>query len=213
MRRISIILADDHRMFAEGLKRSLEPAYEVLCIADNGGELVEAVRLHQPTLVIADISMSGLNGIEAARQIREQAPQTKIILLTMHADPVYAVAALDEGVHGFVLKNTSFDELCRAMRDALAGNVYVAPSISRMVFQLQRRNATEQKSSGAPLNAQQRQIVRLLAEGGSIKTVAAALGISPKGVEYHKYKIMRQLGIKTSAELIRHAARIGIINS
>jgi DNA-binding NarL/FixJ family response regulator len=213
MRRIRIILADDHQMFAEGLKRSLEPEHEVLGIVSSGEALVEAVRLNKPALVIADISMEGLNGIEAARRIRGCSPQTRVILLTMHADPVYAITALDEGVSGFVLKNASFDELRRAIGDAMSGHVYVAPSIARSVFQLQRRKSASETPCLTSLTAQQREIIRLLAEGLSIKQVAASMAISPKGVEYHKYKIMRQLQINTTAELVRYAARAGIITS
>lgn len=213
MARKRVILADDHRMFAEGVKRALDADYDVVTIAENGQQCFEAVVEHKPHIVIADISMPGLNGIECARRIRERSPQTKVILLTMHEDPVYAAAALDEGVSGFVLKNAPFAELHRAVRDALDDNVYVAPSISRMVFQLQRRRDETPAQNSEPLTRTQRDILRLLAEGKTTKQIAAAMAMSGKGVEYHKYKMMRQLGVKTTAELVRYAARVGIITT
>lgn len=213
MARTRIVLADDHRMFAEGIKRSLEPEFEVPFVADNGKQLVAAVLEHRPAVVVTDISMPDLNGIEAARQIREHRPEVHVILLTMHEDPVYAATALDEGVNGYVLKTAPISELCRAIRDAMSGHVYIAASIASAVFQLRRRNAAQALQGTVRITPRQREILRLLAEGRTIKEIAATLSVSSKAVEYHKYRLMDQLKVKTNAELILYAARIGIVTS
>lgn len=213
MAQTRIILADDHRMFAEGLKRSLEPEHAVIAIVDSGEQLVDAVIRLKPEIAIADISMGGLNGIEAARQIRERRPAVRIILLTMHEDPVYATTALEAGVSGFVLKNAPLSELLRAIRDASTGNTYLAPSIARMVFQLRRQKGQSPQPGTPEFTPQQREILRLLAEGNTIKQAAADLAVSSKTIEYHKYRLMRQLGVKTTAELVRYAARMGIVSA
>ena len=174
---------------------------------EDGEALVAAVRKHRPDVIVADISMPGLNGIEAARQILEDDEDAAIVLLTMHADEVYATSALEAGVLGYVLKHAGPEELLRAIGDALRGRVYVAPAIAADVFRARRRGLAERKPD---LTARQREILRLLAQGLLAKQIAAELGLSRKTVEYHKYRMMDLLGMETTAELIQYAVKHGI---
>ena len=207
MTRPRVILADDHRIFSEGLTKLLQGDYEVVAAVEDGQTLVAAVREHRPDVVIADISMPGLNGIEAARQILEDNEDAAIVLLTMHADETYAIAALEAGVLGYVLKHAGPEELLRALSNALRGRVYVAPAIAADVFRARRRGLAESKPG---LTARQREILRLLAQGLLAKQIAAELGLSRKTVEYHKYRMMDLLGMQTTAELIQYAFKHGI---
>jgi DNA-binding NarL/FixJ family response regulator len=209
MKRRRIILADDHRIFSAGLKRLLEPEFEVVRIVEDGRSLVSSVKELRPDLAVVDISMPGLNGIEAARQILDASSlATKVVLLTMHEDVSYATTALDDGVHGYVLKNSDPSELLMAIREALRGRTFVAPAIADAVFRSQRRRSR----TGEPkLTSRQREILVLLAKGLAAKEVAAKLDLSTKTVEYHKYHMMQQQGIRTSAELIQYAIKHGIV--
>ena len=139
MRRPRVMVADDHRIFAEGLKRLLEPEYEVVSIVKDGKSLIAAAKELQPDVIVADISMPGVSGIEAARQILEDNPDARVVLLTMHADIAYATTALSDGVLGYVLKHSEPKELLTAIREALRDRVYVAPTIAGDVFRARRR--------------------------------------------------------------------------
>lgn len=207
MTRPRVILADDHRMFAEGLTKLLQGDYEVVAVVEDGHALVAAVREHRPDVVVADISMPGLNGIEAARQILEDDEDTAVVLLTMHADVSYATAALGAGVLGYVLKHSEPEELSRAIDGALQGRVHVASAIAADVFRARRRGSAGRKPE---LTARQREILRLLTQGLLAKQIAAELGLSRKTIEYHKYRMMDLLGMETTAELIQYAVKHGI---
>ena len=207
MTRPRIILADDHRMFAEGLTKLRQADHEVVAVVEDGHALVAAVREHRPDVVVADISMPGLNGIEAARQILEDDQDTAIVLLTMHADVSYATAALDAGVLGYVLKQSEPEELSRAIGEALRGRVHVAPVIAADVFRARRRGLAVKRPD---LTTRQREILRLLAQGLLAKQIGSELSLSRKTVEYHKYRMMDLLGVQTTAELIQYAVKHGI---
>ena len=202
MKRPRIILADDHKIFAEGLKRLLEPDYEVVAIVEDGEELVATAAQLPADLILADISMPGLNGIEAARQIIESNRDAKIILLTMHDEVTYVTTALDAGIHGYVLKQAQPRELLAAIKEVLKGSVYVSPSLASKVLSSRRMGDSNQPPTSR-LQPQQREILRLLTEGKTAKEIAAHLHLTPKTIEYHKYQIMLKLNVKSSAQLIQ----------
>ena len=204
MKRPRAILADDHRMFAEGIRRLLEPNCQIIQIVEDGLALVESAKRHQPDLVLADISMPKLNGIEAARQIIELNMNIHVILLTMHDDVTYATTAVEEGIHGYVLKNSDPSELIAAIDAVLGGQRYVAPTLSSSVFDALR---TGDPTDLVKLTSRQRQILRLLAEGKTAKEIGASLDLAQKTAEYHKYRIMELLGFNSTAELVKYAIK------
>ena len=209
MRKPRIILADDHRIFAEGLKRLLEPDYEIVAMLEDGKELVATVKEIPVDLIIIDISMPGLNGIEASREIIEFNNKAKIILLTMHDDVTYVKTAMDAGVRGYVLKHASPAALITAIKEVLKGFIYVSPSLASKVLNSRYLNDSDH-SATIQLQPQQREILSLLAEGKTSKEIAAHLHRTAKTIEYHKYQIMKKLKVQTSAQLISYAVKHGI---
>ncbi len=209
MKRPRIILADDHRMFAEGLKRLLEPDYEIVAMVEDGKDLVATVAETPADLILVDISMPGLNGIEAARQIIESNRDAKIILLSMHDEVTYVTTALDEGVRGYVLKQAEPRELLAAIKEVLKGSVYLSPSLASQML-IARRTGDSNQPPTIRLQPRQRDILRLLAEGKTAKEIAAHLHLTRKTIEYHKSRIMLQLNVNTSAQLIQYAVKHGI---
>lgn len=201
-RRVRLVLADDHGLVAEGLRMLLEPEYEVVAIVPDGAALIDAVREYRPDIVIADISMPRVNGIDAIRALRREAVGVRTICLTMHADPTYLAEALDAGARGFVLKHSAPDEIRDALRVVVSGGTYVTPLLD---------SATRpRKLRPIPLTARQRQVLRLVAQGYTVKRVAQAIGVSPKTVEFHKYRVMERLGATSTAELVRYAVQHGV---
>lgn len=206
MSRPRIIAADDHRIVAEGLRSLLEPEFELVSVVGDGRELIEEHdRLH-PDLIVADVGMPHLNGIQAMRKLREAGSKARFVFLTMHPDPEYAAEALEAGASGYVLKHSAPEELVTAVREALAGRTYITPRIAGEVLKAMRGGA-----QSAHLTSRQAEVLQLLAEGRSAKEVAAALDLSPRTVESHKYAIMEALGVKTSAELVREAVKRGLV--
>jgi DNA-binding NarL/FixJ family response regulator len=201
--------ADDHQIVAEGLRSILETKFDIIGIVSDGRALVEATRQLRPEVIVADISMPLLNGIEATRQVKRVVPKTRVIVLTMHADATYATRAIEAGAGGYVLKYSATAELVSAIREALQGRVYVSPRIANALLQvwMDRR----QPQNDPPLTPRQREVLQLLAEGYSAKEIAAILGISSRTAEFHKYRMMEMLKVNTGAELIRYAIRHGII--
>lgn len=208
MRRPTIVAADDHRIVAEGLRSLLEPEYDLVAVVEDGAALMEAHdRLH-PEVIVADVTMPRLNGIQAMRRLREQGSTAKFVFLTMHPDVDYAVEALDAGASGYVLKHSAPEELVAAVREALAGRTYITPRIAGGVLEAMRRG---EGSATAKLTSRQSEVLQLVAEGRSAKEIAAMLDLSPRTVESHKYSIMEVLGVKTSAELVREAVKRGLV--
>ncbi len=202
MRRPRVLLADDHEIFLDGLERLLLDDYEIVGKVGDGRALVEAALELRPEVIVVDVSMPHLNGVQAARQTKEKGLDAKIVVLTMYDDVEYATEALGVGVQGYVLKHSASAELLRAIREVLKGRTYVTPRIAGEVF---ATLAKGERQAGTRLSLRQREVLQLLVEGQSAKEIAGNLAISQRTVEHHKYGMMESLGLKTSAELIRYA--------
>jgi len=211
MKRATILLADDHAMVIDGLRRILEPEYQVVATVSDGRAVLPAVREYGPDLVIIDISMPLLNGLDCTRQLRESGCRSKILVLTMHPDATLAQEALSAGASGYLLKSAPGSELKRAIEDIRMGLRYLSSEVSRDVLELAGRMTSTRDDVWARLTPRQREVLQLFAEGKSHKQIAGILNISVKTAEYHKYAILDSLGLKTNAELVQYAIRHGII--
>ncbi|MGD8770928.1 MAG: response regulator transcription factor [Desulfobacterales bacterium] len=211
MKRTRILLADDHKIVLEGLRSLLEPEFELVGTAEDGRTLLRLSEKLQPDVIVVDISMPLLNGIEAVRQIKEISPDISIVFLTMHPDVTYAARAFDVGASGYVLKHSAPSELVTAIHSAMKGQIYITPAIAGELIQSYKDVNHFQKETTAELTPRQREVLQLLAEGHSGKEIADILCISPRTVEYHKYRMMEELGIKTSSELVGYAIKHGIV--
>lgn len=210
MKKPRVLLADDHKIVLEGLRGLLSAEFNLVGEAANGQQLLERARELTPDVIVADVSMPLLNGIDAVRKMREEGGTAKVVFLTMHPDVVYATRALDAGASGYVLKHSASDELVEAIRIALRGGTYLSPQVRNpAVTELMDETRRHAKDT-IELTGRQREVLQLLAEGKSAKEIGALLGISPRTVETHKYKMMDDLGVKTSAELVQYALKNGI---
>jgi len=210
MSRPRVLLADDHRIVSEGLKSLLADDFDLVGIVEDGGELVPLAKTLLPDVVIADISMPNLSGIDALVQLKRDLPSIKVVFLTMHQDTVYARRAVAAGADGYVVKHSAASELVLAVRAALRGQTFISPSITSLLL--------SEKRSGGPtlepeqsLTARQQEILGLVAQGCSAKEIAAKLNISPRTVEFHKYQIMQTFNLHNTAELIHFAIKHGIV--
>jgi DNA-binding NarL/FixJ family response regulator len=212
MKKLRVLLADDHQIVLEGLKNLLGGEFEIIGGVQDGRALVaQAATLH-PDVIVADISMPQLNGIEAARQIKQTDKNIKIVFLTMHPDATYAANAFEAGASGFVLKHSAPSELITAIHEAMKGRTYVTPLIAGDLIRTYQEGSSPGKDLFKKISPRQREILQLLAEGKSGKEIASILNISARTVEFHKYRMMEQLNIKTSAELVQYAVKHGIIS-
>ena len=208
MKKRRILLADDHKFITDSLQSILEPTYEIVGVVEDGQMLIkEAVRL-RPDVIIVDISMPKLNGLDAIGQIKKKGIDVKVIVLTMHPDVIYASNALKAGALGYVLKHSAHSELLEAVKKVLLGEIFVTEKIADELENLPH----SRRDPARKLSPRQREVLQLLAEGKSAKEVAEALCISPRTVEFHKYRIMEELGMSTSAELVQYAIKQGLIN-
>jgi DNA-binding NarL/FixJ family response regulator len=212
MKRPRVLLADDHVIVAEGLRGLLEPEFELIGIVQDGRALLDAADKMQPDVIVADISMPLLNGIDAVRQIRKNGWNIKVVFLTMHPDVAYAVSAFEAGAMGYVLKHSAPSELITAIRSALNGTTYVTPLLAGELKQFYKGGEYKKLKEQPQLTQRQREVLQLLAEGRSTREIATVLQISPRTVEFHKYRIMEDLGIKTVADLIKYAINKGIVS-
>lgn len=208
--RTRVLVADDHRMVAEGLRSLLSDDFDLLGVVEDGRALVEAARKQRPDVVVVDITMPHLNGIDALGLLKKDNPQLKVVVLTMHQEPAYARRALEAGASGFVLKHSAPAELLAAIRAALDGKTYISPAVAGDLLHAMRHGTDEADLAGC-LTSRQREILQLLAEGRSAKEIAGVLGISPRTVEFHKYQMMESLHLQSSAELIHYAIKQGIV--
>jgi DNA-binding NarL/FixJ family response regulator len=212
MKKARILLADDHRILAGGLESLLASDFEVIGTVEDGRALLAAAEKLRPDVIVADISMPLLNGIEAVRQIKKAQGDIKIVFLTMHPDVTYAASAFEAGASGYVLKHSAPSELITAITSVLAGQQYVTPLIAGELMEFYRDGGHKQRNALDGLTPRQREVLQLLAEGRSPKEIATILDLSSRTVEFHKYKIMEELGVKTAAELIRLAIKHCIID-
>jgi len=212
MKRRKLLLADDHDIVIEGLRRVLaQPDLEIVGVVNDGRSLLRAAKELQPDIIISDITMPLLNGIEAARHIRKSNPDVKIIFLTMHPDVTFATEALTAGGNGYVLKSSAGEELLIAIQEVAKGRTYVTKSIAEAVKHGLSARSNTWRNPLDKLTSRQREVLQLLAEGLQVKEIAARLDVSPRTVEFHKYRVMDELGLRTAAELGRYAARQGIV--
>jgi len=208
-----IIIADDHMIVRQGLATLLakEPDMEVVAEAENGREVVQLVRELRPDVVIMDVNMPDLNGIEATRQILAAFPETKIIALSMHADRRFVVNMLKAGSSGYLLKDCAFEELAAAIRLVMANKTYLSPGVSNVVIQDYVQGMSAPRSSAfSTLTPREREVLQLMAEGKPTSQIAEQLHISVKTVETHRQQIMHKLGIHSIAELTKYAIREGL---
>jgi DNA-binding NarL/FixJ family response regulator len=208
--RLRVLLADDHRLVAEGLKSLLEPEFELVGIVEDGRALVEQAALLKPDVAVVDITMPRLNGLEALPLLKKADPNLKVVVITMHREAAYARRALAAGASGFVLKHSAPTELVEAIRAAVEGRVFVTPKIDG-VHPRPGRSGPAPAGSAASLTERQREILQFLARGKTAKEIAAVIGVSVRTVEFHKYKMMEAVGAANSAELIQFAIRNAIV--
>jgi DNA-binding NarL/FixJ family response regulator len=211
MKKPRILLADDHKIVLEGLRGILEPEFEIVGAVENGRALVAEAQRLKPDVVVADISMPGLNGMDAARQIKRVNAHIKIVFLTMHSDVNYAAGGFDAGASGFVLKHSAPQELITAIHEALQGRTYVTPLIAGELINSYKDCSLRPQGASGALSPRQREVLQLLVAGKSSKEIGVLLNISTRTAEFHKYRMMEQLKIKTSAELVQFAVKSGIV--
>jgi DNA-binding NarL/FixJ family response regulator len=204
-------MADDHRLVAEGLKSLLEDEFQLVEIVEDGAQMVEAAMRLSPDVILADITMPRLNGLEALEQLRSAKCTAKVIFLTMHKDATYAARALHAGAAGFVLKHSASAELVTAIRQALSGKTYVTPTLADNLKEWSDSRLRTEAESVPDLTPRQREVLQHFAEGRSAKEVAHSLHISTRTAENHKARIMKLLGLSTTAELVQYALRHQII--
>ncbi len=209
MKRARILLADDHSLTLEGIRTVLEPHHEIVGTAADGRALLEAALRLKPELIVLDITMPLLNGIDAAVQIKKSLPDTKLLFVTMHVNPAYLEAALDAGGTGYVLKSAARRELLEAVDSVLKGRIYITPSLSGE--DLERFRDPTQAAAALRLSAREREVLQLIAEGHAAKEIAHVLNISISTVAFHRENIKRKLGLRSTSELTKHAIERGLI--
>jgi DNA-binding NarL/FixJ family response regulator len=209
MKKSRVLLADDHRIVVAGLEALLADDYELVGRASDGRSLLELARRVATDFIVADISMPGLNGIDALQAMRRERLDVPVIFLTMHTEPAYARRALEAGAAGYVLKHAAPQELLQALRSAADGGIFVSAEIAAEVFG--SAGARPERDPASGLTPRQREILRLLVDGRSAKEIARLLDISHRTVEYHKYQAMEVLGVKSNAELVQLALRLQIL--
>ena len=207
-RRAKVMLADDHAIVVEGLATLLKEHFELVGTMSDGSELIGAAQRLRPDVIVADIAMPVMSGLEALRRLKAAKSAAKVIFLTMHADPQLATEAFRAGASGYVLKHSAGEELITAIRAVLQGRIYLTPLITKDVITTLTEPAPE---PGVKLTPRQRDVLRLIAEGRRMKEIAAILKLSTRTVETHKYEMMRSLGLESTAELVRYAIQTGLV--
>jgi len=213
MNKPRVLLADDHTLVLEGFQKLLEAHCDLVGTAEDGRTLIEeAVRL-QPDVVLLDISMPRLNGIDAAKKLKKHLPNAKLIFVTMHADAAYINEAFKAGASAYLLKRSAGKELVQAIQSVLNGNYYVTPLITKEVISSFLTPGQPRIPAADDLTARQREILQLVAEGFSAKEIAGQLKISHRTIEFHKAKIMELLNLHTTADLVKYAVAHGLVSS
>jgi DNA-binding NarL/FixJ family response regulator len=209
--RLRILLADDHRMVAEGVKSLLTNDFDLVGTVEDGRAMVAAAKRLRPDVIVADISMPHLNGIDALARLKNENPDVKVVFLTMHRNAAYARRVLEAGGLGFVVKHSAPSELIMAIQAASKGETFISPALAQDVLQELRHGPRETNDATGSMTPRQREILQLLAEGRSAKEIAETLAISARTVEFHKYQMMENHGLHNSAELIHFAIKQGIV--
>ncbi len=213
MMRPRLLMADDHSILLAGLRKLVEDSCEVVGTVEDGRALIEAAQRLKPDLILLDISMPLLNGLDAARQIKKLLPEVKLLVLTMHSSATYATEAFKAGASGYLLKQSAASELPQAIKAVLKGQTYLTPLITKPVLDSMLPSAhPELKDSPIMLTPRQREVLQLVGEGKSTKEVAVLLNVSVKTVEFHKARIMEQLGLHSTASLIKYAIAEGLVS-
>jgi DNA-binding NarL/FixJ family response regulator len=206
MPRATVLVADDHAVVAEGLASLLRGEFSLAGTVTDGAQLLEAARRLRPDVIVTDLAMPGLSGLDALRQLRAGGLASRVIVLTMHADVQLAAEALRAGASGFVVKSAAGKELVAAIHAVLRGKTYLTAHLAQEVL----AELSEGGTAGAKLTPRQREVLRLIAAGRTMKEAASILGLSPRTVETHKYQLMEALGLGTTAELVRYALEHGL---
>jgi DNA-binding NarL/FixJ family response regulator len=207
MKRIRLVLADDHVMFAQGIESLLQDEFELLGRAENGQELVDATLRWRPDIILVDISMPVLNGFDAVRKIKEHDYVPKIIFLTMHDDATLLAEAFRCGASGYILKQAAGEDLVTAIREVAEGRNYVSPLVTNRPAE-----PFVDRTLKTTITPRQREVLELIGRGLTMKEIAAQLNISTRTAESHKYEMMQALGVETTMELIRYSLRLGLIS-
>jgi len=210
-RRPRVLLADDHLLVAEALRSLLTPDFDLVCVVEDGRALIEAAGRLRPDVIVADITMPRLNGIDALVRLRQRGDRVPVVFLTMHRDVTFARRSLEAGASGFVLKHSASVELIAALHAALEGKTYLTPQLAGEVLEAMQQGPGRAADPIGSLTPRQREVLQLLAEGRSAKQIATSLAISVRTVEFHKYQMMETLGLHTNAELIHFAIKNGIV--
>jgi DNA-binding NarL/FixJ family response regulator len=213
MTKPRVLLADDHTLVLEGFKKLLEEHCQVVGSAADGRALLDAAKRLRPDIIVLDISMPKLNGLDAARRLRKIVPQARLIFVTVHADADYVNQAFQAGASGYLLKRSAGSELPQAVEAVKNGNYYITSLIAKDLVQSAIAGLELKATDKNRLTMRQREILQLVAEGLAVKEIASALSLSPKTVEYHKSKLMEQLGLHTTAELTKYALVHGLTPS
>jgi len=214
MSKTSVVLADDHAIVRQGLRAVLEATAEFAVVGEvaDGLQVAEVVDRLRPNVLVLDLMMPGLNGLEITRQVRKRCPQTRVVILSMHADEAYVLEALRNGAAGYVLKEASIPEVAQAVREVSAGRRYLSQPLSERAIE-----SYAEKAQAAPLDlyetltSREREVLQLCAEGYSSTEMAARLGISPRTADTHRANLMRKLGLQRQNDLVRYAVRRGIL--
>jgi DNA-binding NarL/FixJ family response regulator len=210
MARHRIVIADDHKLVLEAFTNLLSPVHDVVAAVGDGQSLVRATVDLAPDVVLVDITMPQLNGLDAIERVKSERPRVRVIVLTMEEDADTAADAIRRGASGYVLKSSESAELFTAIEEAMAGRVYVSETVARGPSSHFAAEAAR-GARGTALTLRQREVLQLLAEGMPMKQAADRLGVTPRTIAFHKYSMMEQLGLRTTAELVQHAVTLGLV--
>jgi DNA-binding NarL/FixJ family response regulator len=216
MMKPQVIVADDHRLVAEGVVKILEKEYTVVATPTDGRGFIDAIEKFRPALALVDISLPLLNGLDACRHVKKSCPDVKIIILTMHSEESFVNEAFCVGVEGYVLKTSLADELLFAAKEVLNGGTYISPAVAqglvtRAVESSPGLHGRPKPTPTVTLSLRQREVLQLVAEGKSNKEIASAINVTVKTIEFHKARISKELGVRTTAELTKQAITLGLI--
>jgi DNA-binding NarL/FixJ family response regulator len=207
MRRPSVLIADDHTIVADGLVKLLSERFDVVAAVSDGAALVEAAERLRPDIVVTDVNMPSLGGLDALERLRKRGVTSKFVILTVHGEPMIAARAMRAGASAYLLKDSAGEELIDAIDEVLNGRTYLAPAVTKDVLAVfDAGRATE-----TTLTPRQRDVLRLIVQGRRMKEIAATLDLSARTVETHKYEMMRTLGVQSTAELVALAVKRGLV--